>query len=86
VTHVSARGFWVLLSRPARELFLSFTAFPWFREATIRELSNVEVERGHILRWPDLDVDLDVARIEHPERYPLVSKASGRSRRAVTSP
>jgi hypothetical protein len=26
------------------------------------------------LHWPDLDVDLSVNSIEHPERYPLKAK------------
>jgi hypothetical protein len=47
--------------------------FPWFKDATIRQLTAVKVERGHVLRWPELDVDLDVRRIEDPARYPLVS-------------
>jgi hypothetical protein len=27
------------------------------------------------LYWPDLDIDLAVDSIQHPERYPLVSTA-----------
>jgi hypothetical protein len=27
------------------------------------------------LYWPDLDIDLALDSIQHPERYPLVSKA-----------
>lgn len=84
--HVSAQGFWLYLEPQDRELFVPFRSFPWFADATIRELSTVEVERGHILRWPKLDVDLDLDRIDRPERYPLVSKGpraprgTGRSR------
>lgn len=76
VVHVSAHGFWLFLEGLGRELYLPFSEFPWFADATIRQISAVEVERGHILRWPELDVDLDVSRIEHPERYPLVSGAA----------
>ena len=25
-------------------------------------------------RWPELDVDLDLDRIAHPEKYPLIAK------------
>jgi hypothetical protein len=74
VVHVSAHGFWLFLEPPGRELFLPFGSFPWFADATIRQLSTVVVERGHVVRWPELDVDLDVRRIEDPERYPLVSR------------
>jgi hypothetical protein len=78
VVHVSSHGFWIMLDPPGRELYLPFGSFPWFREATIRQLSHIEVERQHLLRWPDLDVDLDVDRIEHPERYPLVARTHAR--------
>ena len=71
LSNVSAHGLWLLLDE--RELYLPFDDFPWFREATIAQLSNVErTSPGH-LRWPDLDVDLSLESIEHPEWYPLVS-------------
>jgi hypothetical protein len=70
---VSERGFWLYLLADQREYYLSFEHFPWFADATVRQLSLVEIEHGHILRWPELDVDLDLARIEHPEHYPLIA-------------
>jgi hypothetical protein len=73
VTNVSKHGFWLLLEE--RERFLSFENFPWFREATISQLCNVELPHPHHLYWPDLDVDLAVASIDSPEKFPLVSKA-----------
>lgn len=69
--NVSAHGLWLLVDE--QELFLPFDAFPWFREATIAQLSNVERPAPGHLRWPDLDVDLSLESIEHPDRYPLVS-------------
>src|SRR5262249_44326755 len=83
VVHVSARGFWIFLEPAGREMYLPFEAFPWFEDATIRELSRIDVERGTKLRWPELDVDLDVAAIEHRERYPLVAKRPSGSRARV---
>jgi len=72
VTNVSVHGFWLLLE--SRELFVSFSQFPWFRDASIGHLVNVELPTDHHLHWPDLDVDLEVESIEHPELYPLVSR------------
>jgi hypothetical protein len=63
-----------------RELFVPFKEFPWFREATVREITNVELPSPHHLYWPDLDIDLAVESIEHPEKYPLVSHAPRRKR------
>ena len=72
VTNVSVHGFWVLIDN--QEYFLSFEQFPWFKNAAIAELVNVELQSAYHLYWPDLDVDLAVESIEHPERFPLVSK------------
>jgi hypothetical protein len=72
VTNVSQHGFWLLFED--RELFLPFEKFPWFRDAPIAKLVQVRMPSLHHLYWPDLDVDLAVESIEHPERFPLVSK------------
>ena len=69
VTNVSQHGFWLLLD--GRELFLPFDEFPWFKRASIEALTRVERPQPHHLYWPELDVDLAVESIEHPERYPL---------------
>lgn len=82
VVHVSARGFWIFFEPLDREMYLPFEKFPWFADATILELADIELERGHILRWPALDVDLDTARIEAPDRYPLIGASTRRRRRA----
>jgi hypothetical protein len=58
-----------------REFFVPFQEFPWFREASVRQISNVLLPSAHHLYWPDLDIDLAVESIEHPEKYPLVSRA-----------
>jgi hypothetical protein len=76
VTNVSRQGFWLLLAD--RELFLPFAEFPWFRDASIGQILAVERRSPEHLYWPQLDVDLAVESIEHPERYPLVSRATRR--------
>jgi Protein of unknown function (DUF2442) len=75
VTNISRHGLWIL--RDDRELLLPFTDFPWFRNAPIGALLNVERPSPSYLYWPELDVDLAAESIEHPERFPLVSKAPG---------
>jgi len=83
VGNVSAHGLWLLLGD--RELFLPFDKFPWFRDAPIAQLVNVELLSPDHLYWPDLDVDLAVESIEHPERFPLVSKVRTDSKRRRAS-
>ena len=74
VTNVSPHGVWILIDD--RERFLAFKDFPWFADATIAEISNVERPAPHHLHWPDLDIDLAVESIDHPTRYPLVSRVA----------
>ncbi len=73
ITNVSPHGFWIFVGE--QELFVSFKDFPWFQDASIREISHVELPSPHHLHWPDLDIDVAVESLVHPERYPLVSKA-----------
>jgi len=56
VGNVSRHGFWLLIGE--RERFVRFSKFPWFRDATIAELTDVELQSPHHLHWPDLDIDL----------------------------
>ena len=72
VTHVSRHGFWLLLR--GEELLVPFTGFPWFRQATIGQLLEVEWPSENHLYWPALDVDLSVESIHNPHASPLVSK------------
>lgn len=73
VTNISRHGFWLLLGD--RELFVPFAEFPWFSQAPVSAILNVEQPHEGHLYWPDIDVDLAVESVEHPERYPLVSRA-----------
>jgi hypothetical protein len=73
VTNVSPHGFWLFVGK--QELFVSFKHFPWFRDASIRQISQVELPSAHHLYWPDLDIDLAVESLMHPERFPLISQA-----------
>ena len=73
VTNVTPMGFWLMLDQ--RELFISYEKFPWFRDATVREVTSVERPSPGHLYWPGLDIDLAVESIDNPERFPLISRA-----------
>ena len=75
VTNVSKHCFWLLLGD--NKLAVPFSQFPWFKFATIEQLSNVERPSGNHLYWPAIDIDLSVESIRKPESFPLVSKAAG---------
>jgi hypothetical protein len=74
VTNISRHGFWLILED--EELFLPFSDFPWFQDAAVRKILNVELPSSNHLYWPELDVDLAVESIRYPERFPLVSQVS----------
>ena len=74
VALVSRHGFWLLLE--AEELLVPFTSFPWFRQATIDQLVDVQWPTADHLYWPQLDVDLSVASIRHPDDFPLIARVT----------
>ena len=84
VVNISSEGFSMLVR--GRELFVAFRDFPWFRDATIGQLTTVELPSPHHLYWPELDVDLAVESLEHPDRFPLVSSARPNKRLKLTAP
>jgi hypothetical protein len=80
IKSITALGFSIQLD--ARELFVAFADFPFFKDAAIGQLLKVERPSSDHLFWPDLDVDVSIASIEHPEDFPLVSRGrSARSKR-----
>jgi hypothetical protein len=83
VTNISPHGFWLFIGE--RELFVAFRNFPWFRDASIRAITSVELPSPPHLHWPELDVDLAVESIEHPERYPLISELQSNMRLQPTT-
>lgn len=74
VTNISSHGIW-LLTRD-KELFLSYDDFPWFKDVPVKKILNVEEVTPDHYYWPELDVDLSVEIIEHPERFPLKAKVT----------
>ncbi len=72
VTNVSRHGLWLFTA--GRELFLPYSEFPWFKDASVSSIFNVEEPSPGHFYWPDLDVDLGLETIEHPERFPLKYK------------
>jgi hypothetical protein len=74
VTNISRHGFWLWLG--GRELFVSFAEFPWFENASVAQITAVQWPSADHLYWPELDVDLSVRSIEHPEEFPLASRGA----------
>ena len=69
ILNVSPHGLWLWVR--GGEFLLPYEDYPWFRDAKISEVYNVQLLRGNHLYWPDLDVDLELESLERPEQYPL---------------
>ena len=74
VTNISNHGLWILTQE--KEPFLSYENFPWFKNQTVNDITKVETfGQGH-LYWKNLDIDLSLEIIEHPERFPLQARVA----------
>jgi hypothetical protein len=71
VTNISGHALWVLLD--GEELVVPFAQFPWFKGATVEQISDVQRPSENHLYWPRLDVDLSVESLRNPDAFPLVS-------------
>ncbi|MFH1258883.1 MAG: DUF2442 domain-containing protein [Elusimicrobiota bacterium] len=72
VENISSFGIWLFVK--GKEYFLSYEEYPYLKDQTLRSIQKVELLHGFHLYWPNLDVDLEIDNLEHPEKYPLKSK------------
>ncbi len=72
VLGLTPHGLWLFAK--GEEHFLSFALFPWFKDAPVSAVFNVEAQGRDGFCWADLDVDLSMDGIKHPEKYPLIAK------------
>ena len=66
VLMINAQG--IMLSVLGRDYFLSYNR--------VRNVLNVRMAGRNAIEWPELDVDLEIESLKHPERYPLIMKRS----------
>ncbi len=72
VSHIDISGFWLCVED--KEYFLPYNNYPWFKEAKVKEILNVQLLHGHHLYWAELDVDLEIDTLDNPQDYPLEYK------------
>ena len=53
---------------------MPFDEFPWFKNAPVESVLNLERRSENHLYWPGLDVDLTIDSIENPSKYPLKAR------------
>lgn len=72
VLMINSQG--IMLSVLGQDYFVSYNRLPWLRDASVRSVLNIQMTSPRAIEWPDLDVDLEIDCLKHPERYPLVMK------------
>ena len=72
VENITPFGIWLYVK--GKEYYLNFQNFPYFKERSLKAVQNVKLLYSFHLYWPELDVDLEIDNLEHPENYPLTSK------------
>ena len=70
VLMINSQGLMICVD--GNDYFLSYNRVPWMKDARISNVLNVQKEGHGAICWPDLDVDLEIESLKHPERYPLV--------------
>ncbi len=70
VTGVNIHGVWLFVK--GSEYFLSYKDYPWFKEAKVADILNVQLLHESHLYWPALDVDLCLESLGDPQAFPLV--------------
>ena len=69
VSNIDVHGFW--LYAEDKEYFLPFEEYPWFKNAKVKEILNVQLLHGCHFYWPNLDIDLELDCLASPDKYPL---------------
>jgi hypothetical protein len=66
ITNIEQDGFWLL--SPDGEYFVAFADYPDFYHATVAQIHNFQGDLDG-MHWPDLDIDIDLDALKHPERF-----------------
>ena len=72
VSNIDVHGFWLYVK--GKEYFLPFDEYPWFKNAKVSDIINVELLHESHLHWPKLDVDIDLLSLKIPGQTPLSYK------------
>ncbi|MGZ9221609.1 MAG: DUF2442 domain-containing protein [Anaerolineales bacterium] len=69
ITSIEQDGFWLLTEEA--EFFVPFERYPTFRKAKVEQIFHFEQD-DDAFYWPELDIDIELDALKHPERYPLI--------------
>lgn len=67
VTNISPFGLWLLSN--GKEYFIDYNDYPIFKNASIRQIADVESDFSGNLHWKELDADIELEALENPEKF-----------------
>ena len=70
VANIDTHGVWLYVK--GAEYFLPYAEYPWFKDARVADILDVQLLHEDLLHWPALDADLSVKSLRDPDAYPLV--------------
>lgn len=71
VTSIQRTGFWVIIDD--KEYFIDFEDYLDFKKATVSQIHSFRRSKAG-LHWDELDIDIEIEALKHPEQYPLIFK------------
>lgn len=71
IANIGSQALWVLVDD--KEYCLPYDQFPWFRNATIAQITNIQLLHNNHLYWPDMDIDLSLSILDNPSQFPLIA-------------
>ncbi|HAB99427.1 MAG TPA: hypothetical protein DCE71_06365 [Parachlamydiales bacterium] len=66
-------GLWLYIND--EEFFLPYEDHPFFKNATLNDIYNIELLHKEHLYWPTLDVDLSISILKNPSHFPVIAKS-----------
>ncbi len=70
--NITRFGLWLCLHN--EEFFLTYEEFPFFKNASLPDIYEVELHHNKHLHWPNLDIDLNIDILKNPHHFPLISR------------
>jgi len=72
VTGINDLGLWVLVED--KEYFIPFRDYPGFINSSLNQILTIRYSPPSQINWPELDMDIELSALAHPESFPLIYK------------
>lgn len=69
--NITQFGIWLYVHD--QEYFLPHEEYPFFRDASIKDIYHLELLHDDHLYWPKLDIDLNIDILKNPHQFPLIA-------------